>query len=253
MEFDLFIFKYLKRKILSSNCSLSTCRNPRNHSPSSTSTQELNLVFWQYQRNRGWLEQRTQGVDLGWTIAPIIVWELSISLGSVCLCCLLLLQQMTLFPLFLNYESLISWPISGGSPLLYPNILVKRQKKKACSPNYRRYRVQRVGTLKFSSDFHLVGNCPTSCLLLQGWPKLIIFKKQTHALCPWVRGKDKGLLAAPLWSKGLYFFKFIFVCTYLFKARGLSFYKYITGNLYLPSLLCPYSWSSFSHLRIFLY
>ena len=109
-------------------------------------------------------------------------------------------------PLFKLQVYLIFWPISGGSPLLYANILVKRQNKKHVALIIGDYTEFRVGTLNFSSDIHLVGNHPTSCLLLQGWPKLIIFKKQTHALCPWVRGKDKGAPRSPLMIQGFVFF-----------------------------------------------
>lgn len=56
--------------------------------------------------------------------------------------------------------------------------------------------------LNFSSDFHFMGHHLTSGLFLQGWPKLI-FKKQTYALCPWVRGKNGGV---PLVSQGFVFF-----------------------------------------------
>lgn len=58
-------------------------------------------------------------------------------------------------------------------------------------------------------------------LVTAGMAKLIIFKKQTHALYPWVRGKDKEAPGSPLMIQGFVFFLslFIFVCTYLFKAR----------------------------------
>lgn len=50
----------------------------------------------------------------------MVVWELGISLGSVCLC-LLLLEQMTLFPLFLNYKSILFFdPFQEGAPSFMP-------------------------------------------------------------------------------------------------------------------------------------
>lgn len=63
-----------------------------------------------------------------------------------------------------------------------------------------------MGTLNFSFDFHIAGNYPLSCLFLQGWSKLVIFKKQTHALYPWVRGEDKGAPDKPLMIQGFVFF-----------------------------------------------
>lgn len=98
-----------------------------------------------------------------------------------------------------------------------------------------------VGEWELCDEFFLW--LSPSVLFVDAGMTKIIFKK------PFVVGEGKGKrnFRQPPYDPRVCIFKilFIFVCKYLFKARELSFYKYVTGNLYLPSFLCSYSWALF--------